>query len=161
VSTTDDHDGPQPADEPDLLDDPADDPDSRGEEGDEGLLLAPRFADVRAFVVGLLAHAWARRVRETDGDFCWCPHWHQHPVVVERLTALWDAYEHARTQGGTGLTRWWREADQTRTQLTAPKGPFARCGPEGHQLPPPLPTAPDPAAPLDAAAVDDSGRDAA
>jgi hypothetical protein len=103
--------------------------------------VEPRFPDVRAFVTELLALAWGRTVRDTDTDFRWCPHWHEHPTVVERLSALWQAHERARTEGGSAPTKWWREADHTRTQLTAPKGPFARCGPERHQLPTPLPTA--------------------
>lgn len=127
---------------------------NRSDGGGEPGADAPqtRFADVHAFVVDYLAHAWARCLRETDTAFRWCPHWHQHPAVLDRLDALWRAYEALHAEGGTGPARWWRDhADPSLAAITSPKGPFARCGPERHQLPPPLPTAPPPAGREDAA----------
>jgi hypothetical protein len=126
------------------------DPVARGEPAADGSPEAEaaaaeptRFPDVHAFVTEHLAHAWARSLRDTDTAFRWCPRWHAHPPVLDRLTALWQAYEAMHTEGGTGPARWWRDhADPTLRVLTDPKGPFARCTTERHQQPTPLPTAP-------------------
>jgi hypothetical protein len=108
----------------------------------------PVYPDVHTFVACYLAEVWARETRDQDQVFKWCPHWHTHRGALERLTALWHAYEtlHAPEpdgRPGTGPARWWREhADPTLTALTHPtRGPFTRCGPGRHQLPPPLPLA--------------------
>jgi hypothetical protein len=105
----------------------------------------PRFADVHAFVADYLATVWARTIRDPDNAFRWCPHWHAHPVALDRLTALWRAYEllHDMAGGEDAPNRWWLDhADPTRAALCTPDGPFARCGPGRHQLPPDLPVVP-------------------
>jgi hypothetical protein len=101
-----------------------------------------RHTDVHAFVTDYLARVWARVVRDPDNAFRWCAKWWDHPVALDRLTALWHAYEALHNEGGTGPARWWREhADPTLTVLTDPRtGPFAGCGPQRHQLPPELPS---------------------
>jgi hypothetical protein len=102
----------------------------------------PRYADVHAFVAEHLAEAWGRALRDPDNAFRWCTHWHEHSAARERLTALWQAWETARVEGGTALLRWWREADAVRAALTTPgQSPFDSCRPGRHRLPPPLPTA--------------------
>lgn len=104
--------------------------------------LATRYPDVHAFVAEYLCPRWARVVRDPDNTFRWCAKWWDHPVALDRLTALWHAYEALHNEGGTGPARWWREhADPTLTALTDPRtGPFAGCGPQRHQLPPALPS---------------------
>lgn len=118
-----------------------------------------RYADVHAFVVEYLCPRWARVVRDPDNAFRWCARWWDHPAALDRLTALWLAYEalHAPEpdgRPGTGPARWWREhADPALTVLTDPRnGPFAGCGPARHQLPPALPSDPPDTRPAAAAA---------
>jgi hypothetical protein len=115
---------------------------------------AARYADVHAFVTGYLCPRWARVVRDPDNAFRWCSRWWDHPVALDRLTALWQAHETLHTEGGTGPARWWREhADPTLTVLTDPRnGPFAGCGSGRHQLPPALPSDPPDTAPAATAA---------
>lgn len=113
--------------------------------GDEPAADGPRFPDVYAFVGEYLAKVWARTIRDPDNAFRWCPHWHEHPVALDRLTALWRAYEtlHGPAGGEEGPSRWWLDhADPTRAALCAPDGPFARCSANRHQIPPSLPTVP-------------------
>jgi hypothetical protein len=115
-----------------------------GSAADRGPAVAARYADVHAFVTEYLCTRWARVVRDPDNAFRWCARWWDHPAALDRLTALWQAYEVLRAEGGTGPARWWREhADPTLTVLTDPRnGPFAGCGPHRHQLPPTLPSDP-------------------
>lgn len=113
---------------------------------------ATRHADVHAFVRDHLAGMWSRLVRDPDSTFRWCPRWAEHPAALDRLTALWQAWEALQAEGGTGPSRWWVEhADPTLVALTDPRGQFAQCGPDRHQQPPDLPLA-DPPAPERAAA---------
>jgi hypothetical protein len=122
-------------------------------DADDGLLLPvgvepveparppTTYRDVRHFVTEYLVVMWARTVRDTDHGFKWCPHWHEHPAAVERLTALWQAYEALHRDGGTGPSQWWtHHADPHHAALTSPDGPFARCGPGRHQRSPLLPS---------------------
>jgi hypothetical protein len=99
------------------------------------------FGDVHAFVSEHLANLFAHPVRDGDTTFKWCPHWAEHPGAHARLTALWQAWEALHDGTGTGPSAWWRDhAEPTMRALTHPEGPFARCGPTRHQLPPALPT---------------------
>jgi hypothetical protein len=101
---------------------------------------ATKFRDVQHFVTEYLVVIWARTMRDTDHGFKWCPQWEQHPAAVARLTALWQAYEALHRDGGTGPSTWWtHHADPHHAALTAPDGPFARCGPGRHLTAPPLP----------------------
>jgi hypothetical protein len=119
---------------------------------DDGLLLpvgaepvqpvepATKFRDLHHFVTEYLVVMWARAVRDTDTAHKWCPHWDQHPAAVDRLTALWRAYEALHRDGGTGPSTWWtHHADPHHAALIAPEGPFARCGPGRHLATPALP----------------------
>jgi hypothetical protein len=130
-----------------------------GSTADRGPAAAARYSDVHAFVAEYLCPRWARVVRDPDNAFHWCAKWWDHPVALDRLTALWQAHEvlHAPEpdgRAGTGPARWWREhADPTLTALTDPRnGPFAGCGPQRHQLPPALPSDPPDTAPAATAA---------
>jgi hypothetical protein len=105
-----------------------------------------RYPDVHAFVRDHLARVWSRMVRDPDNTFRWCPRWAEHPAAHDRLTALWQAWEALQAEGGTGPSRWWVEhADPTLVALTDPRGQFAQCGPDRHQLPPDLPLVSSPA----------------
>lgn len=101
-----------------------------------------RFSDVHCFVTEYLCTVWARTIRDPDNSFRWCSRWWAHPVALDRLTALWQAFEALHAEGGTSPARWWREyADPTLASLTDPRaGAFAGCRPGRHQLPPALPT---------------------
>jgi Domain of unknown function (DUF4913) len=101
----------------------------------------PHFPTVHAFVSGFLVKVYARKFRDQDTSFKWCAQWFHHAEAVCRLEALWKAFEALRTDPGTGASVWWRDhADPCMTALTAPDGPFAKCGPDRHQTPPELPT---------------------
>lgn len=99
------------------------------------------FPDVHAFVIEHLVNLFAHPVRDGDATFKWCPRWSEHPGAHARLTALWQAWEALHDGTGTGPSMWWREhADPTMRALTHPLGPFSRCGPSQHIVPPALPT---------------------
>jgi hypothetical protein len=118
-----------------------------------------KFRDVHHFVSDYLVVVWGRTVRETDHGFRWCPKWDQHPAAVERLTALWQAYEVLHREGGVAPSQWWtHHADPHYAILTAPGGPFARCGPGRHQTSPPLPTIPTRRNAADSARIGDRDR---
>ncbi|MEV1179207.1 DUF4913 domain-containing protein, partial [Nonomuraea sp. NPDC049784] len=60
----------------------------------------------------------------------WCPLWWEHPEAVNRLHALWLAFQE-RTDpeagGFTGPDSWHRDSlDPVLRELRAPNGPFAR-----------------------------------
>jgi cytosine/adenosine deaminase-related metal-dependent hydrolase len=110
----------------------------------------PGFEDVHEFVTQYLCPRWARVVRDPDNTFRWCAKWWDHPVALDRLTALWQAHQVLHAEGGTGPARWWREyGDPALLALAEPRsGPFAGCGPDRHRLPPTLPSDPFPDRPL-------------
>jgi hypothetical protein len=121
-------------DDPDLLPDPA--------TGAAGGAAGPgSFADVHAFVAGLLAPAYARAVRDADSHAKWCPHWPDHPAAAWRLDALWRAWEALPDDDPDATCSWWlAKADPTMAALCDPRtGPFAGCGPTRHRRPDPLP----------------------
>jgi hypothetical protein len=148
-------DEPHSPDPPDLFDEvlaDAAEPTPLASPGEPEPASAPpaapvtRYPDVHAFVTEHLTTMWSRVIRDPDSTFRWCPRWAEHPAAHDRLTALWQAYEALRAEGGTGPSRWWVEhADPTMTALTDPRGQFTGCGPERHQLPPDLPLITDPA----------------
>ncbi len=98
----------------------------------------PRYSGVEAWVTEHLLPTYLRQ----SGPRTWCPQWWQHPEAVERLEALWRAWESLRLDASTGMSVWWRDhADHHLPILLSPDGPFARCAARSHQnLPDPLPT---------------------
>jgi hypothetical protein len=67
--------------------------------------------------------------REIKRSFEWCPQWWDHPEAVQRLEALWRAWEFLRLDGGTGMSTWWVDhADHHLALLCNPDiGPFGHC----------------------------------
>src|ERR1039458_1042765 len=67
--------------------------------------------------------------REIKRTFEWCPQWWDHPEAVQRLEALWRAWEFLRLDGGTGMSTWWVDhADTHLALLCNPDiGPFGHC----------------------------------
>jgi hypothetical protein len=67
--------------------------------------------------------------REIKRTFEWCPQWWDHPEAVQRLEALWRAWEILRLNGGTGMSTWWVDhADHHLSLLCNPDiGPFGHC----------------------------------
>jgi hypothetical protein len=102
----------------------------------------PRYPDVEGWVAKHLLPTYLRQ----SGPRTWCAQWWRHPEAVERLEALWRAWEALRLDPTTGISVWWRDhADHHLPILLSTDGPFARCAHRGHQdLPDPLPTAPAP-----------------
>jgi hypothetical protein len=67
--------------------------------------------------------------REIKRTFEWCPQWWDHPEAVQRIEALWRAWEVLRLDGGTGMSTWWVDhADPQLALLCNPDiGPFGHC----------------------------------
>lgn len=96
--------------------------------------VPPTFAEVEAWVSDTFSRLWARPITNTHR---WCSQWFQHEEAVERLTALYVAWNEAR-QTGRKLA-WWRDADATMQALTDAAGTFAACSERGHHPPQRLP----------------------
>lgn len=99
-------------------------------EGEETSQL--RYADVEAWLVGWLAEAIERRIGRS---VAWCPEWFRHPEAVARLTALWHAWEQARSEAGRAMSQWWLDdADGHLAAITdRDNGPFRDCSvDQGH-----------------------------
>jgi hypothetical protein len=67
--------------------------------------------------------------REPKRTFDWCSSWWDHPEAVQRLEALWLAWEHLRLDPGDGMSTWWVDhADPHLAVLCNPDvGPFGQC----------------------------------
>jgi hypothetical protein len=102
----------------------------------------PLYTSVEDWVTHHLLPTYRRQ----SGPRTWCSQWWRHPEALERLEALWRAWEALRLDTTTGMSVWWRDhADHHLPILLSPDGPFARCTHRGHQdLPDPLPTTPAP-----------------
>ena len=58
----------------------------------------------------------------------WCSRWWLHPEAVNRVEALWRAWEHLRNEGLLGPSVWWRDHFTHHWGvLTSTDGPFAAC----------------------------------
>ena len=88
------------------------------------------FLDVGAWSVGWLFPVVRRPLKA--GAY-WCPQWWEHPEAVERLRALWEAWEAARAEGGNAMSYWWTvHFDAHWGALTdSARGPFAACAKRG------------------------------
>jgi hypothetical protein len=75
---------------------------------------------------------------------CWCACWWAHPEAVDRLRALWRAWE-VLQRDDVGLSSWWvYHLDPHLRVLFDQSGPFAACR-DGHtEKLQPLPTVPVP-----------------
>jgi hypothetical protein len=87
------------------------------------------YPSMPAWVAGYLADVIRRPERPNR---VWCPQWWQHDEAIDRLEALWRAWEHLRLDGTTGMSIWWRDhADHHLDKLCDSDGPFSRCR-KGH-----------------------------
>ncbi|CAI9411746.1 DUF4913 domain-containing protein [Aestuariimicrobium sp. T2.26MG-19.2B] len=69
----------------------------------------------------------------------WCPRWWLHPEAVNRIEALWRAWEHLRNDGLLGASVWWRDHFTHHWgTLTGTDGPFAACKNGDHKQADPL-----------------------
>lgn len=99
---------------------------------------------VRELFINLSEFKMATHSGRTDGRR-WCARWWAHPYALDRLEALWRAWEALRLDPGTGLSVWYRDHfTQAIDELMAAEGPFHRCGPDGHNALPPLDVVPAP-----------------
>lgn len=81
------------------------------------------YGSVDEFVREYLCHVYKRRI---DGRHrLWAGRWWQYEEAVNRLTALWRAWESLRLDPDTGMSTWWRDhADYHMAILMSPDGPF-------------------------------------
>jgi len=69
----------------------------------------------------------------------WDPQWFEYVEVVDRLEALWRAWEHFRLEGMTGMAVFFRDyLDPAMAVITSADGPFWQLGTLGAR------TVPDP-----------------
>ncbi|MBS2993348.1 DUF4913 domain-containing protein [Rhodococcus erythropolis] len=106
------------------------------------------FGSAEEFMRDWLAPTYRRQVTDTPSR-AWCPQWWKHEEAVNRVEALWRAWEYLRLDAKTGMSVWWRDhADHHMEKLFAGDGPFKGCSVDrGHKAlsVDPLPTdkAPD------------------
>jgi hypothetical protein len=88
--------------------------------------MEPAYPDSVAWVAKWLCPNLEREVKRT---FEWCSQWWDHPEAVQRIEALWRAWEVLRLDGGTGMSTWWVDhADPQLAHLCNPDiGPFGHC----------------------------------
>jgi hypothetical protein len=88
------------------------------------------FLDAADWFEGWLAPVVCRPLKA--GTY-WCPRWREHPEALERLQALWEAWEAARAEGGSAMSYWWTvHLDAHWGVLTgSTTGPFAACAKRG------------------------------
>jgi hypothetical protein len=88
--------------------------------------IEPAYPDSATWVVRWLCPNLEREIKRT---FEWCDQWWDHPEAVQRLEALWRAWEVLRLDGGTGMNTWWVDhADPQLAVLCNPDiGPFGHC----------------------------------
>jgi hypothetical protein len=88
--------------------------------------LEPAYPNSALWVSGWLCPNLEREIKRT---FEWCPQWWDHPEAVQRIEALWRAWEVLRLDGGIGMSTWWvAHADPQLALLCNPDiGPFGHC----------------------------------
>lgn len=94
-------------------------------------------------------HSWVESffvrvyARSPHGDTKWCAHWARHREAVERLTALWWAWEDCWPGNKRERAVWFKDyADSIVRDLMSPDGTFKGCTKDRHQKPTPLPSWP-------------------
>ncbi|WP_240644289.1 DUF4913 domain-containing protein [Antribacter gilvus] len=83
------------------------------------------YRNVDEFVREFLRYVYRRPV---DGRYSfWSPRWWKYDEALNRLEAMWRAWEHLRLDPATGPSVWWRDhADPHMRVLLSPHGPFRR-----------------------------------
>jgi hypothetical protein len=103
---TDEYDTPEPADA-------------------EAPQLETFYENVVEFVDEWLLPRYARDPR----SHVWDPQWFEYVEVVDRLEALWRAWEFLRLEGMTGMAVFFRDyMDPAMDQITSKNGPFWKLG---------------------------------
>ncbi len=87
---------------------------------------SPLYPDTATWVAEWLCPRMEREITRTVE---WCARWWDHPEAVERLDALWEAWEFGRIGGGPWKSAWWlTHADRHLPRLCHPDtGPFGHC----------------------------------
>ncbi|MGW2725088.1 DUF4913 domain-containing protein [Streptomyces sp. NPDC001492] len=102
------------------------------------------FKNVEEFVTDYLAPTIRRKLNGSTAT--WCPEWWRHEEALQRLAAVWRAWENLRHDPALGLSTWFlHHCDpHMRVLLDPDNGPFAACSKDGHTTRPypPLPTTP-------------------
>ena len=92
---------------------------------------AAAFLDAVEWFEGWLAPVVRRPLRA--GRLSGCGQWQEHAEVVERVSALWEAWEPARAEGGNAMSYWWTvhfDAHGCPRGLGW-EGPFSACARRG------------------------------
>jgi hypothetical protein len=96
-----------------------------------------RYATLDDWVAQHFARLYARPL---GGQWRWCARWRDHPEAVDRLQALWNAWETIHRDPGLGLATWYTQyLDPQLAVLLGNTGTFARCVDDRHEPPAVLP----------------------
>lgn len=83
------------------------------------------YGSVDEFVRDYLRFVYRRRVGDRS-QRQWAAEWWRYDEALQRLEALWRAWEHLRLDPALGMSVWWRDhADPHMAALLDPDGPFA------------------------------------
>ena len=91
---------------------------------------AAAFLDAVEWFEGWLAPVVRRPLKA--GTY-WCRQWQEHAEAVERVRALWEAWEAARAEGGNAMSYWWTVHFDAHWAALADSagGPFSACARRG------------------------------
>ena len=91
---------------------------------------AAAFLDAVEWFEGWLAPIVRRPLKA--GTY-WCGQWQEHAEAVERVRALWEAWEAARAEGGNAMSYWWTVHFDAHWAALADSagGPFSACARRG------------------------------
>lgn len=86
---------------------------------------ATRYPSLEAWVEQYLLPTHTHRL---GSETRWCASWWAHSEALERLDALWMAWEETRVQTRGSMSSWWiQHCRPHMAALTDPDGPFHRC----------------------------------
>jgi hypothetical protein len=72
-------------------------------------------------------------MRTLGGEFRWCRAWSEHAEATSRLWTLWEAWELASHDTGSGaMVSWYHELDHHLPILLGARGPFFQCSEKEH-----------------------------
>jgi len=104
--------------------------------------IEPAFASLEAWVIEHFTQLYSRPL---GAQWRWCASWWAHAEAISRLEALWRSWETLRLEPRLGMGIWYRDhLDHQLPILLGQTGPFARCTPDRHTDPAPLPVLNDP-----------------
>ena len=88
------------------------------------------FLDAVEWFEGWLAPVVRRPLKA--GTY-WCGQWQEHAEAVERLRAVWEAWEAARAEGGNAMSDWWTVHFDAHwaAPTDSAGGPFSACARRG------------------------------